>query len=417
MKKPDFPHRSPMPATIFYHAVAVLSVAVAVITAELITRLLNAEAIATTMLCAVIFAAWFGGFGPALLAIALALLAFHYYLAPPINSFTWKHDLFAVGISEVPRLFLFSITSFVVSSMISAQRRAKAALLHSEVYLTEAQRLSGTGSFGWNVASGEIIWSDQTFRIFGCDRTTKPTLEFIVQRTHPEDRAAVQKTIDRGSRDGKEFDHEYRLLMPNGSAKYVHAVARAERDAWGNVEFVGAVTDVTVAKETERKLRRSEAYLAEAQRLSHTSSWAFDVRRQDFIYRSAEVYQLFGFDPEEDAPSLQTFRDRIFPEDLRRIVEVVPQAIRDKADFEIDFRISLPDKSTTSAFRATAPVGTAPVRRGPDPRPSRRTRSMLQAAELRVRLGELPVPNKSLQSERWKRRLMKSRNPRTVFDW
>ena len=356
MKKPDFPHRSPMPATIFYHAVAVLSVAVAVITAELITRLLNAEAIATTMLCAVIFAAWFGGFGPALLAIALALLAFHYYLAPPINSFTWKHDLFAVGISEVPRLFLFSITSFVVSSMISAQRRAKAALLHSEVYLTEAQRLSGTGSFGWNVASGEIIWSDQTFRIFGCDRTTKPTLEFIVQRTHPEDRAAVQKTIDRGSRDGKEFDHEYRLLMPNGSAKYVHAVARAERDAWGNVEFVGAVTDVTVAKETERKLRRSEAYLAEAQRLSHTSSWAFDVRRQDFIYRSAEVYQLFGFDPEEDAPSLQTFRDRIFPEDLRRIVEVVPQAIRDKADFEIDFRISLPDKSTRHVHSVGHPV-------------------------------------------------------------
>ena len=240
--------------------------------------------------------------------------------------------------------------------MISAQRRAKAALLHSEVYLTEAQRLSGTGSFGWNVASGEIIWSDQTFRIFGCDRTTKPTLEFIVQRTHPEDRAAVQKTIDRGSRDGKEFDHEYRLLMPNGSAKYVHAVARAERDAWGNVEFVGAVTDVTVAKETERKLRRSEAYLAEAQRLSHTSSWAFDVRRQDFIYRSAEVYQLFGFDPEEDAPSLQTFRDRIFPEDLRRIVEVVPQAIRDKADFEIDFRISLPDKSTRHVHSVGHPV-------------------------------------------------------------
>src|SRR5947209_16012944 len=117
-----------------FYAMAVLSVAVAIVAAELMTRLLHTEPIASSMLCAVIFAAWFGGFGPALLAIALALLAFHYYLMPPINSFTWKHDLFAVGISEVPRLFLFSITSFVVSSMISAQRRAKAALLHSEVY-------------------------------------------------------------------------------------------------------------------------------------------------------------------------------------------------------------------------------------------------------------------------------------------
>ena len=203
------------------------------------------------------------------------------------------------------------------------QKRIEAALLHSEMYLTEAQRLSRTGSFGWNVSSGEIFWSDETFRILQCDRATKPTLEFIVQRTHPEDRAAVQKTIDRASIDGKDFDHEYRLLMPDGSVKYVHAVARAARDASGNIEFVGAVTDVTVAREAERKLRRSEAYLAEAQRLSHTSSWAWDVRRREFVYRSPEVYHLFGFDPEKDAVSLQPFRDRILPEDRGRVIEMV----------------------------------------------------------------------------------------------
>jgi len=151
------------------------------------------------------------------------------------------------------------------------------------MYLTEAQRLSGTGSFGWNVSTGEIFWSEQTFRIFQCDRTTKPTLEFIFQRTHPEDRAAVQKTVDQAARDGKDFDHEYRLLMPDGAVKYVHAVARAARDASGSIEFLGAVTDVTGAKETERKLRRSEAYLAETQHLSHTSSWAWDVRRREFV--------------------------------------------------------------------------------------------------------------------------------------
>ena len=356
---------------------AVLSVAVAIIAAELITRLLHAEPIASSMLCAVIFAAWFGGFGPALLAIALALLAFHYYLVPPINSFTWKHDLFAVDISEVPRLILFSITSFFVAFVISAQRKAtetlrrsgddlqaaiedqkriEAALLHSEMYLTEAQRLSGTGSFGWNVSSGEIFWSDQTFRIFQCDRATKPTLEFIVQRAHPEDRAAVQKTIDQASSDGKDFDHEYRLLMPDGSVKYVHAVARAARDASGSIEFVGAVTDVTVAKETERKLRRSEAYLAEAQHLSHTSSWAWDVRRREFVYRSAEVYHLFGFDPEKGAVPLQAFRDRILPEDRPRNIEAASRAIREKADFEVDFRIALPDGSIKHVHSVGHPV-------------------------------------------------------------
>jgi PAS domain S-box-containing protein len=378
MIKPDFRQqwRTPL-RSIFYYAMAVLSVAVAIIAAELITRLLHAEAIALSMLCAVIFAAWFGGFGPALLAITLALLAFHYYLVPPINSFAWKHNLFAVGISELPRLILFSVTSVFVAFMISAQskatetlrrsgyylqaaiddqKRIEAALLHSEMHLTEAQRLSRTGSFGWNVSSGEIFWSDETFRIFQCDRTTKPTVEFILQRTHPEDRAAVRKTIDDASGTGKDFDHEYRLLMPDGSVKYVHAVARTARNASGSLEFLGAVMDVTVAKDVERKLRRSEAYLAETQHLSHTSSWAWDVRRQEFVYRSAEIYHLFGFDPEKGAVPLQAFRDRIVLEDRCRNIEAASRAIREKTDFEVDFRVALPDGSIRHIHSVGHPV-------------------------------------------------------------
>jgi PAS domain S-box-containing protein len=362
---------------ISYYAMAVLSVAVAIIAAELITRFLQTEPIASSMLCAVIFAAWFGGFGPALLAIALAVLAFHYYLVSPINSFTWKHDVFALNIFELPRLFLFSITSLLVAFVISAQRKAaedlrhsgnelnatmknlkriEAALLHSEMYLTEAQRLSCTGSFGWNVCSGNLFWSDETFRIFQYDRATKPTLELIVRRVHPDDRAAVQRTIDDASRDGRDFDHEYRLLMPDGAVKYVHAVARAAQDVSGNIEFVGALTDVTVAKEAERKLRRSEAYLAESQHLSHTSSWAWDVRSRKFVYRSAEIYNLFGFDPEQGDVPISTFRDRIFPEDRPRNIEAASRAIREKADFEVDFRIALPDGSVRRIHSVGHPV-------------------------------------------------------------
>jgi PAS domain S-box-containing protein len=367
MTEPDLTQRVSKSSTISRYAMAVLAVAVAIVAAELITRLLNAEAIASSMLCAVIFAAWIGGLGPALLAVTLALLAFHYYLAPPINSFTWKQTLFAVGISEISRLILFSITSIVVAFLISAQRKAteelrrsahdlqvaigdqkriEAALLQSEMYLTEAQRLSGTGSFGWSVATGDIIWSEQTFRIFGCDRTTKPTVELIVQRTHPEDRAAVQDTIDRATREGREFDHEYRLLMPNGAVIYVHALARAVRNASGGIEFVGAVSDVTGARETERKLRRSEGYLAEAQRLSHTGSWAWDARRREFVFRSPETHRMLGLDPEEDAVPQQPLWDRVHREDRDWVVEMVRQALREKAGFEGDYRIVLPDGST-----------------------------------------------------------------------
>lgn len=367
------------PPTISYHAVAVLSVAVAIIGAELITRLLNAEAIASSMFFAVIFTAWVGGLGPALTAIALALLAFHYYLVPPINSFAWKHDLFALDISEIPRLVLFFIMSVFVAFMVSAQRgaaealrrssndlevaikdqkRIEVALLHSEMHLIEAQKLSRTGSFGWNVSTEEMFWSDETFRILQCDRATKPSLERIFQRIHPEDRAAMQRTVQQASSDGKGFVHEYRLLMPNGSVKYVHAAAHASMQASGDIEFLGAITDVTVAREVERKLRRSEAYLAETQRLSHTSSWAWDMRRREFVYRSAEVYHLFGFDPERDKDNLspEMLRDRVLPEDWLRIIEVVPQAIRDKSHFEIDFRIALPDGSIKRVHSVGHPI-------------------------------------------------------------
>src|ERR1700738_602488 len=128
MIKHSLPQRWPKPPTISYYAMAVLSVAVAIIATELITRLLHAEPIALSMLCAVIFAAWLGGFGPALLAITLALLAFHYYLVPPINSFGWKNNLFALDISEVPRLILFSITSILVAFVISAHREQQEEL-------------------------------------------------------------------------------------------------------------------------------------------------------------------------------------------------------------------------------------------------------------------------------------------------
>ena len=107
--------------------------------------------------------------------------------------------------------------------------RAEEALRRSEAYLAEAQRLSHTGSFGWNVASGEIYWSRETFRIFEYEPAPRFRLKLVMQRTHPEDRSAVQQFIDRVSRERKDFDFEHRLLMPDGSVKYVRVVGSSLR--------------------------------------------------------------------------------------------------------------------------------------------------------------------------------------------
>src|SRR6202162_3449816 len=129
--------------------------------------------------------------------------------------------------------------------------RAQEALRRSEAYLAEAQKLSHTGSFGWDVSSGKIYWSQETFRIFEYDPPTEPTLELVFHRTHPEDRALVRQVIDRVSQERKHFDFEHRLLMPNGSVKYLRVVGRPSKDESGRFEFTGAIMDITDLKRAE----------------------------------------------------------------------------------------------------------------------------------------------------------------------
>jgi len=156
-------------------------------------------------------------------------------------------------------------------------------LQQSEAYLSEAQRLSHTGSFGWRVSTGEVIWSEESFRIFQYDRTTKPTVELILKRVHPEDAAQVKQTIECAARDGKDFDHEYRLVMPNSSVKHVHVVAHALCGESGSIEFVGAVMDVTGRRRAEEALRQAQADLAHVSRVTTmgelTASLAHEVNQ------------------------------------------------------------------------------------------------------------------------------------------
>jgi PAS domain S-box-containing protein len=152
----------------------------------------------------------------------------------------------------------------LVAERTAQLARSNESLRRNEAYLAEAQRLSHTGTFGWIVSNGDIFWSEETYRIFEYDRAIKPTVELVLQRTHPDDRALVRQLIDRVSQDRTAFDFEHRLLMPNGSVKYVRVVGHPSvEDKSGNFEFVGAIIDITERKQAEEE-RQDHLWLLES---------------------------------------------------------------------------------------------------------------------------------------------------------
>jgi PAS domain S-box-containing protein len=162
-------------------------------------------------------------------------------------------------IRRLRQTFDHSRLTHLVRRGVNGDRNGAGSGLHeTRAYLAEGQKLSHTGSFGWNVSNREIFWSEETFRIFGYEPAPHVTIDMVLDRVHPDDLALVQGVIDRAVAHKEAFDFEHRLQMPDGSVKHLHVVARALVDEPHRLQFAGAVMDITARKETEQALRQSE---------------------------------------------------------------------------------------------------------------------------------------------------------------
>jgi len=502
------------------YGLALVSVAAALGLAQTFLRFHLPQPFTAFALSAIAITFWYGGAGPGIFAAVLASLVRSYFFEPDINE-----------VSRILYDVVFLIFALLMAWITHVRKELEVKVAKRTAELTQAteslkpltkelqrqeadlegtQRVSHTGSFGWRVPSGELIWSEETFRIFQYDPAAKPTVEMILQRVHPEDAALVRHSIDRVLQERNDFDFEHRLSMPGGLIKHVRVVGHPlPQEESGELEFIGAITDITERKRAEAllagekrllemvargdslahildslcrlveeqapdvlasillldsngkqlrhggapslpeaytdavdgseigpsvgscgtaayfgkqvivsdiasdplwsdfrelalahslracwstpifsaegkvigtfamyyreprspsprdqeiigqithlagvaiqhklaedALRRSESYLAEAQRLTHTGSWVWRVAGKEALHLSEEWYRIYGFDPKHGMPDREQRLERIHPEDRAKYLATIERAVATTSDYDIEFRLLLSD--------------------------------------------------------------------------
>src|ERR1700719_1744746 len=232
---------------------------------------------------------------------------------------------------------------FGTAQDITERKRSEEALKRSQFYLSEGQRIAHIGS--WAFDESGHYWSDELFKIYGLDpQNGAPTVEQYLALIHPQDRASMAETIKRMQEEHRGFDQIERIIRPDGQVRYIRAVAVPVMEKGLFKGFIGTTMDVTEQELLTQELRREQAYLAEAQSLTHIGSWATNFYTKQMFHLSDETFRLHGFDPRNGAIPLEHFFETIHPEDRAGVTATLEQAIHTRTDYDIrEFRVCHPD--------------------------------------------------------------------------
>ena len=227
---------------------------------------------------------------------------------------------------------------------VTEQERLTKELRLSEYYLSEGQRLAHMGSWAFNPSGFFEYWSQELFKIYGLDpHKGAPTLEQYLATVHPQDRDFMANTIKRIHAERSGCDVKKRIVRPDGELRYIRCVGIPVVEGEVLKGFLGTAMDITDQELLTQELERRQAHLAEAQKLTHTASWAWRVPDRNAVEVSEEFYRILGFDPAEGAPTREEYLERLHPEDRLKWTGITERAIVEKADYDHEFRILLPN--------------------------------------------------------------------------
>ena len=212
------------------------------------------------------------------------------------------------------------------------------------IILAEGQRLAHMGSWAFNPAGFFDYWSPELFQIYGLDpQKGAPTLEQYLATIHPQDRDFMANTIKRMLAEHGGCDVKKRIVLPDGEQRYIRCVGIPVVEGEVLKGFLGTAMDITEQELLTRELELRQVHLAEAQKLTHTGSWVWRVLDRNAVHLSEEWYRIYGFDPAEGPPVWEKRLERVHPEDRLKWKGTIERAIVEKADYEVEFRIVIPN--------------------------------------------------------------------------